>query len=89
MQPRQVVEEFDKLERELLELGGATGLAEYKQILRECGVNRPDQFESSQPARLCARRVFDLIESLRANGGASIAIEPADNREGAEVAYGD
>jgi hypothetical protein len=85
--PRQIVAEFEKLEQEVLELGGTTGLAEYNQILREFGVHRPDQFKGSQMARLCARRVFEFVESIRVSTGQSPAAAQATERSAMEVAF--
>ena len=42
-------------------------MAEYYQILRKHGVSQPRQFRSMQPARLCAKDVYILLEQLRVN----------------------
>jgi hypothetical protein len=65
--PRGVAKEFDALKTEIEQLGGSTGLAEFDSILRRHGVHHPKQFRSSQPARLCAKDVYALLEQLRSN----------------------
>ena len=42
-------------------------MAEYYRILRQHGAEHPRQFRSMQPARLCAKDVYVLLEQLRAN----------------------
>ena len=55
-------------ESELKQLAGSTGVAEYYRILRQHGVRRiPNDSERRQPARLCAKDVFGLLEELRRN----------------------
>jgi len=85
--PRQISAEFERLRAEVLEVGGAPGLAEYNQVLRESGVQRPEEFRTSQSARVCARRVFDLIATLRANRPA--AASPLSAAGTAEASHGD
>jgi hypothetical protein len=65
--PRGVAKEFDVLKAEIEQLGGSTGLAEFDSILRRHGVHHPKQFRSSQPARLCAKDVYALLEQFRSN----------------------
>ncbi len=65
--PRGVVKEFIGLEAEMERLTGSTGVAEYYRILRQHGVDHPKRFKASQPARLCAKEVFGLLEELRRN----------------------
>jgi hypothetical protein len=65
--PRGVVKEFEDLKAEVERLAGSTGVAEYARILRQHGVERPRQFRSTQPARLCAKDVYLLLEELRSN----------------------
>jgi hypothetical protein len=65
--PRGVVKEFDRLAKELEQLAGTTGLAEYSRILRQHGVDDPKRFRARQPARLCAKEVFGLLDELRGN----------------------
>ena len=42
-------------------------LGQRHRILRQHGVDRPSQFQSTQPARLCAKDVYILLEQLRSN----------------------
>jgi AAA domain len=65
--PCGVVKEFVGLEAEMERLAGSTGIAEYYRILRQHGVDHPKRFKASQPARLCAKEVFGLLEELRRN----------------------
>ena len=65
--PRGVVKEFDALKASVEALGGSTGVAEYYRILRQHGVDRPREFQSAQPARLCAKDVYVVLEQLRSN----------------------
>ena len=69
--PRGVVNEFTKLKSAAEELAGSTGVAEYHRILRQHGVNGPKGFRASQPARVCAKEVFALVEELRRNAQAN------------------
>jgi hypothetical protein len=65
--PRGVVREFEGLEQELERLAGSSGTEEYHRILRGHGVEHPKCFRASQPARLCAKEVFGLLQELRRN----------------------
>ena len=65
--PRGVMTEFAELKEAIEELAGSTGVAEYYRILRQHGAEHPRQFRSMQPARLCAKDVYVLLEQLRAN----------------------
>ena len=65
--PRGVTHEFEALKASIEALAGSTGVAEYYGILRNHGVSHPRQFRSTQPARLCAKDVYVLLEQLRAN----------------------
>jgi hypothetical protein len=65
--PRGVLEEFEDLKKAVEHLAGSAGVAEYYRILRQHGVDRPRQFKTMQPARLCAKDVYVLLEQLRAN----------------------
>jgi len=65
--PRGVLEEFEDLKKAVEHLAGSTGVAEYYRILRQHGVDRPRQFKTMQPARLCAKDVYVLLEQLRAS----------------------
>jgi len=74
--PRGVLKEFVGLEAEMERLGGPTGVAEYCRILRQHGVDHPERFKARQPARLCAKDVFGLLEDLRRNVRENEAQEP-------------
>jgi hypothetical protein len=65
--PRGVIKELDALKASVEALAGSTGVAEYDGILRQHGVDRPRQFQSALPARLCAKDVYVLLEQLRSN----------------------
>ncbi len=65
--PRGVLEEFDGLKKAVEHLAGSTGVAEYYRILKQHGVERPRQFKTMQPVRLCAKDLYKLLEQLRAN----------------------
>jgi len=79
--PRGVAKEFEGLRIEIEQLAGSTGVAEYSRILREHGVDQPKRFKSAQPARICAKAVFELLQELRANARenqSELALETAD-----------
>ena len=63
---RRVNEEFELLRANILGLAGTSGITEYFRILREYGVDRPQEFKNSQTARLCAKRVCEFIAELEA-----------------------
>jgi hypothetical protein len=93
--PRGVAEEFERLKAAAIKLAGSTGNAEYTRILRECGVKRPREFKSSQPARACLKRIYELVEELRRNARENTlpfdfeTVEPADrSAEPAEIGAG-
>ena len=65
--PRGVAQEFTALKASIEALAGSTGAAEYYNILRKHGVSHPRQFRSMQPARLCAKDVYVLLDQLRTN----------------------
>ena len=65
--PRGVAKELEELKTAIEQLAGATGVTEYARILRLHGVDRPKEFKTAQPARLCAKDVFALLEELRQN----------------------
>ena len=65
--PRGVIKELDDLRTKIEQLAGSTGVAECQRILRQHGVGHAKQFKSSQPARMCAKDVFGLLEELRQN----------------------
>jgi hypothetical protein len=83
--PRGVAKEFDTLKTEIEQLGGSTGLAEFDSILRRHGVHHPKQFRSSQPARLCAKDVYVLLEQLRSNAQENQGELPFDESERTEA----
>ena len=64
--PRGVVKELEDLRAEVEALAGSAGIAAHNRLLRQHGVEHPRQFRTSQPARLCAKDVFALLEELRA-----------------------
>ena len=65
--PRGVAQELTALKASIESLAGSTGAAEYFAVPRRHGVSHPRQFRSAQPARLCAKDVYALLEQLRAN----------------------
>jgi hypothetical protein len=65
--PRGVNKELDDLKKSIEQLAGSTGVAEYQRILRQHSVGHTNQFKSSEPARMCAKDVFGLLEELRRN----------------------
>jgi len=65
--PRGVMNEFAELKKAIEELAGPAGVTEYYRVLREHGTEHPRQFRSMQPARLCAKDVYVLLEQLRSN----------------------
>ena len=87
--PRGVAQEFDALKGSIAALAGSAGVAEYYQILRKHGVSQPRQFRSMQPARLCAKDVYALLEQLRANARenqSELKLGPETETTGAETA---
>jgi hypothetical protein len=68
--PRGVAHEFDVFKASIEAVAGSAGIAEFYQILRQHGVSHHRQFRSTQPARLCAKDVYALIEQLRSNARA-------------------
>ena len=85
--PRGVMQEFTKLHEAIAQAGGAQGEAIYQEILKRHGVEGPNQFRRSQPARLCAKELFQAIQSfpqgcdslpgIDAVAVAAAAVEPA------------
>jgi len=65
--PRGVAQEFNALKASIEALAGSAGVAEYYAILRKHGASHARQFRSMQPARLCAKDVYVLLEQLRTN----------------------
>jgi hypothetical protein len=90
--PRGVVKEFVGLEAEMERLAGSTGVAEYYRILRQHGVDHPKRFKASQPARLCAKEVFGLLEELRRNSHENetqlLVVKAVDRNESQGIASG-
>jgi hypothetical protein len=62
--PRGVIEEFTKLKEAITQAGGGEGQAGYREILRRHGVESPNEFKSSQPARLCAKELYQAIQEF-------------------------
>jgi hypothetical protein len=63
--PRGVVAEFAKLKEAITQVGGDEGESLYQGVLSRHGVQRPSDFSRSQPARLCAKELFQAIQSFR------------------------
>jgi hypothetical protein len=78
--PRGVIEEFARLKEEIKQAAGTEGEFGYSEILKRHGVENASQFKSSQPARLCAKELFQAIQSLQqalaANGAIGVAEVP-------------
>jgi hypothetical protein len=72
--PRGVTEEFARLKEAIRQSGGAEGENGYMEILRRHGVENSTQFKSSQPARLCAKELFQAIRSFQQAGAANVAV---------------
>ena len=79
--PRGVIEEFARLKEAITQAAGAQGETGYREILKRHGVENSSQFKSSQPARLCAKELFQAIQSFQqtsaANGAIGVAEIPA------------
>ena len=73
--PRGVIEEFARLKGAITQTAGAQGETGYWEILRRHGVENSGQFKSSQPARLCAKELFQAIQSFQQVCAANGAIE--------------
>jgi hypothetical protein len=89
--PRGVMQEFAKLQEAITQAGGAQGESTYKEILKRHGVEGPNQFKRSQPARLCAKELFQAIQSFPQSCDASLGIvavdaSPGETEPAAEVA---
>jgi hypothetical protein len=72
--PRGVIAEFARLRESLSEAAGTDGESEFQEVLRGHGVERPSDFKSSQPARLCAKELFLAIERHNENREACVAV---------------
>ena len=75
--PRGVIAEFARLRESLAEAAGTDGESEFQEVLRRHGVERPSDFKSSQPARLCAKELFLAIEHYHQNREACVAVAAA------------
>jgi len=78
--PRGVMQEFAKLQEAITQAGGAQGESTYQEILKRHGVEGPNQFKRSQPARLCAKELFQAIQNFPQSCDAStgiVAMDPA------------
>jgi hypothetical protein len=73
--PRGVIEEFARLKESITQAGGAQGETGYGEILQRHGVENSSQFKSSQPARLCAKELFQAIQSFQQGPTAKSTIE--------------
>ncbi len=76
--PRGVMQEFAKLQEAITHVAGAQGEFTYQEILKRHGVQGPSQFKRSQPARLCAKELFQAIQSFPQSCDASLGIEAVD-----------
>jgi hypothetical protein len=72
--PRGVIAEFARLRESLSEAAGTEGDSEFQDVLSRHGVERPSDFKSSQPARLCAKELFLAIERHNQNREACVAV---------------
>jgi len=85
--PRGVIEEFSRLKEAITQSGGAQGESGYWEILRRHGVENAGEFKSSQPARLCAKELFQAIQNFQRTGAqarSTVVIEaPAAEATGA------
>jgi len=75
--PRGVIEEFARLKEAITQAAGAEGETGYGEILKRHGVENSSQFKSSQPARLCAKELFQAIQNFQHDPAAKSAIEVA------------
>jgi hypothetical protein len=85
--PRGVAKELEELKTAIEQLAGSAGVAEYARILRLHGVERPREFKTAQPARLCAKDVFALVEELRRNAHENdpqLSLEPGNKANGVD-----
>jgi hypothetical protein len=73
--PRGVIEEFARLKEAITEAAGAEGETDYGEILKRHGVENASQFKSSQPARLCAKELFQAIQTFQQGPASKSAIE--------------
>jgi hypothetical protein len=76
--PRGVKAEFAKLQEAITQAGGSEGESIYQEILKRHGVQRPGEFKRSQPARLCAKELFQAIQSFPQSCDSSPGIGAVD-----------
>jgi len=76
--PRGVSAEFAKLQQAIMQAGGAQGETRYWEILRRHGAENASHFKSSQPARLCAKELFQAIQTFEQPRSGADSISPAE-----------
>jgi hypothetical protein len=76
-----VIEEFTKLKEAITHAGGAEGHARYRETLRRHGVESPNEFKSSQPARLCAKELHHAIQEFEQPATAKSCSDTTDTAE--------
>src|SRR5579862_3807137 len=90
--PRGVIEEFGRLKDAMTQAAGAQGETGYGEILKRHGVENSSQFKSSQPARLCAKELFQATQNFQqasaANGAVGVAVPEAEVQRSGEVQEG-
>jgi hypothetical protein len=87
--PRGVIEEFSRLKMVITQFGGAQGESGYWEILRRHGVENAGQFKSSQPARLCAKELFQAIQNFQQTGSPATGTAVVDVPAAAGTRAGD
>jgi hypothetical protein len=65
--PRDVIAEFTKLQEAIAQTSGEAGKTIYQEILQRHGVQHAGDFKRSQPARLCAKELFQALQGLSQN----------------------
>jgi len=65
--PRDVIAEFTKLQEAIAQTAGEAGKTIYQEILQRHGVQHAGDFKRSQPARLCAKELFQALQGLSQN----------------------
>ncbi|HYM08782.1 MAG TPA: ATP-binding protein [Terriglobales bacterium] len=81
--PRGVIEEFSRLKEAITQSGGPQGESTYGEILRRHGVENSSQFKSSQPARLCAKELFQAIQNMQPTGSPASSMVVVEAHEAA------
>jgi hypothetical protein len=76
--PRGVIAEFAKLQEAITQAGGAQGETRYWEILRRHGAENSSHFKSSQPARLCAKELFQAIQTFEQPVSEGDSMSPAE-----------